>query len=346
MSLMVFGVMAESVTVRVKENSEEGQAYIFRLSTGCFAAMPAHIVEGKGANAGLLLPVLAGGNKREAQGTAPVRPDPELDLAFFRVAGGLALPICGSPENLGHESLDAFLPTIREATLQVRRIGTTVQQIPLTVVKYSQTYIYVRPVRADQYLDTLGKTVSGGAVVDGAGVPLGMITDLEGEDGLGRALRFDVIRRLAYQALQNADLPSVSSSKESGAFQVREWTGVTLDASNPAPAVLRGGIWQVEPVNGVAGLVIVSAEKNRVVSRVLVSRATEGFREPDVLTIRRASREQGDFVLLKVCGTPKGDTRYTFDCAFVPTDLGILLLEFGIAGHPHDRFSIGPINLR
>jgi hypothetical protein len=278
--------------------------------------MPAHVVEGKGTNTGLLLPVLAGGNKREAQGTAPVRPDPELDLAFFRVAGALALPICGSPENLGYESLDAFLPTIREATLQVRRIGTTVQQIPLTVVKYSQTYIYVRPVRTDQYLDTLG-----------------------------RALRFDVIRKLAYQALQNADLPSVSSSKESGAFQVREWTGVTLDASNPAPAVLRGGIWQVEPVNGVAGLVIVSAEK-RAVSQVLVSRASGALREPDVLTIRRASGERGGFVLLKVCGTPAGDTRYAFDCAFVPTDLGILLLEFGIRGHPHDKFSVGPINLR
>jgi hypothetical protein len=314
--------LAETVTATASATSQ-GQAYVFRLAEGCFAATPAHVLARE--DGPLSSPILRARDGREAQGLDPVRPDRELDLAFVRVAGALSAP-CGSPENLGLDLLDHRLRTGGDLTLHVARTGTSAQQIPVRVSRFNKTYLFVAPTGGLR-IDAVMQSMSGGLVAGADGVPFGMLLLVDPDTGLATALRFDLIKALALRALGRT-----GGGRDDAAarrpFTVARWSGETVDAARPPAVVLSGGEWRARPVDRRVALEFHAAAPAKV-SRVTVARSLAGDEEADVMTVWSGQRPGGDWVLLRSCTRRQPGDPSLFDCAFAPTETGALKLEFG-----------------
>jgi hypothetical protein len=332
---------AETVLAR-PDKVTEGQAYVFRLTSGCFAATPVHVIADAAGK--LRVPILMGRQAREGQASDPLQPDPELDLAFVRVTGALASP-CGSVENLGLDNLDSVLPGLKELKLEVARTGAAIQQIPVELVTWNEKAAQIRPARRDQSFDSLMQSMSGGTIVDARGVPIGMLVKVNTDDGVGEAIRFDHVRKLALQRLQESVTTVAAASAAKAEFRVLEWTGVTSDPTHRPADVLNGGTWQVEPVVGRADLTLTSSRQIPL-SSLRVAHGDAGAREADVMSIFMKGPAGGDWTLLQVCKSATGGGPYLFDCPFAQKELSSLRLEFGVRNKSKEPFTVGPIELR
>jgi hypothetical protein len=319
----------------VSEQSH-GQAYVFRMPGGCFAATPAHVVEA--ADGTLASPMLRARDGREGQGTQPLRPDPKFDLVFVNVTGRLASP-CGSAENLGYDRLDHRLQSEKSVTLRVARTRSGIQQIPLRLSKFNQTYLFLASESA-QEVDTLMQSMSGGLVADVEGTPLGVLLSVSDDDGLAQALRFDVVKRLALQSLA---IREESRASAAGArLRLLEWKGETVDANHPPASVLQGGFWRAKPDARQTALVFAIASGNKI-SRISVARPPVPAEEPDLLTVRTAQAPDDEPILMRTCTKVAAPAPTLFDCSIAPTAAGVVRLEFG--QRTGSILTIGPVEV-
>lgn len=314
---------AEVVSAVASEQSH-GQAYTFRLPEGCFAALPAHVValpSGK-----FTAPMLRSRTGREAEGLEPIRPDPTLDLVFVRVAGALAAP-CGSADNLGVDSLEYQLRTESDYRLRVSRGQSSMQQIPLRLVRTNRRFLFFAPA-GGQPVDELMQSMSGGVVLAGE-QPVGMLLSVNVSDGLAEALRFDVIKQIARATLTGKANPASAPGTPRSAFEVAAWEGESVDATAPASAVLKGGAWRVRPVARRATLIL-AAGGVQPVSRIVVARSPSGAdRQPDLLTVWTAVTADGEWVLVRTCSRSTAGDGPLFDCGIAAREAGAVKLEFG-----------------
>ena len=327
---------AEVVSAIASEQSH-GQAWTFRMPAGCFAALPWHVAADA---AGGLSPVLLRSRSgREGQGLDPVRPDPQLDLVFVRVAGALGQP-CGSAANLGVDNLDYKLVEDAAYTLHVTRTRS-LQQIPLRASRNNRTYVRFA-LQSDLSVDEIAQSMSGGVILSGDD-PVGMLLSVDNEDGLLQALRFDVIKRLARSELSHDRRTHAQSKSGSAGFAVASWHGESIDADKPPSAALEDGTWRVRPVGRRVELVLHPREAQPF-SGVQVARAADRAEEPDLLTMWTSGRPGADWVLLKTCARRAQDSGPLFDCRVGAREVGALRLDFARRDDA-PVLSIGPIRV-
>ncbi|MCF4167184.1 hypothetical protein L2U69_16165 [Zavarzinia compransoris] len=276
LAVLLAAVPARAEVVRVESpDGAFGQGWMYVARDGtCRVAMPAHVVPAGGRG-------LAGdGAGRQYELTAPYRPDPETDLALMTVPVPRGT-IC-TPSRLGASDLERRIATLRDAQLvsldTAEKRTMAVELVAATVDAGAGTVLAFRPRNP---ADRFRQGMSGSTILAQDGTMIAMLTDVDPASGIGIALRFDVIRRLAERApaTDAADLPGIAMVIEKGA---------AADPGAPPSLLLEGAAWRGTPVDGRLSLVV-ALETERVVTGLALTATcgTDGVRHI-AASVRRA----------------------------------------------------------
>ena len=234
---LVTATAARADVVRIRSaDGSFGQGWLHVAQDGrCQVAMPAHVVPKSGTG----IAMDATGREYEI-GTA-VHPDPEVDFALMTVPVPRGT-IC-SASRLGSSDLQRRIANLQSAALAYIDAGERrtmpVQLVAAAVDASAGSILAFRPAMAGDHFQ---QGMSGSIILADDGTMIAMLTDVDPDSGIGIALRFDVIRRLAGQA------PPVAGDAPAMAIVVE--TGMTADTAAPPSALARDGIWRVAPVGG------------------------------------------------------------------------------------------------
>ncbi|UHS59191.1 hypothetical protein [Agrobacterium vaccinii] len=185
-----------------------GQGWLFLDASGaCRIATPKHVVER--ADGSLSSPDLLDSVGRLHPTSSPVTAkDEALDLAFLTVRGTIAKDGC-SRDRVRKTPLEPIINSIKQATLEIttptERQSLTVAVRALSRDAEGGKIIALSPSDASA---SFQKGMSGGTVMFN-GRPIAMIFEVDPDEGIGIALRYDVIAA----ELENAQV-SVSQTTD------------------------------------------------------------------------------------------------------------------------------------
>lgn len=315
---------AETVSIRL-DMSPVGQGYVFRLESGCYAATPKHVLELVGSDS-LAQPLMRGRDGREGQGVDPVVPDRTIDLALVRVEGPLSNP-CGTLENLGPRNAEYIIMQSRELDLVFWGSAELAHE-SVTLMRENPPIVVIVPARAKA---RLAKGMSGGAIYDRDGTPVAMLLLVDTSKNVGRALRFDRIRRLSEQMFSAQQISdNARATMRRGKARVVDWIGFTPSAEAGPAQLLEGRPWTVVTSNRRAS-VTVAFPSEQTVSRVRIS-FPSGDRSHMALsswTVLTRMFESDDWLISKSCPlSPLADAN-VIDCQFVPRTALQVKIELG-----------------
>jgi len=183
--------IAETVLLSRGDNSF-GQGWLFLDASGsCRIATPRHVVEREDGS--LSSPDLLDSFGRLYPTNSPViATDETLDLAFLTVRGAIAKEGC-SRDRVRQTPLQPIIDNIKQATLEIttptERQSLTVAFRALSRDAEGGKIIAVSPVDASA---SFQKGMSGGTVMHN-GRPIAMLFEVDPDEGMGVALRYDVI---------------------------------------------------------------------------------------------------------------------------------------------------------
>lgn len=214
-----------------------GLGWLFLDSSGtCRVATPRHVVEGADGN--LSAPDLLDSYNRVHATNAPVAAaDPDLDLAFLSVGGVLSRDGC-SRDRIRATPLQPLIDGMKEAELG---IATPTERQTITVALRAISrdddgggFIAFAPVDAAV---SFQKGMSGGTVTSN-GRPIAMLFEVDTENGIGIALRYDMIAA-QLQKLTTAPESQAATEPPSGSDIVIE-RGRLIDQDAGLSAYLSG----------------------------------------------------------------------------------------------------------
>ena len=190
---MVFAPVASAETVLISRGDDSfGQGWLFLDASGtCRIATPRHVVEREDGS--LSSPdLLDSFGRLHPTGRAVTAVDETLDLAFLTVRGAIARQGC-STDRIRSTPLQPVIDSIKQATLEISTL-TERQSLLVALRAVSRDaeggkIIAVSPLDAST---TFQKGMSGGTVMHN-GRPLAMLFEVDPEQGIGIALRYDII---------------------------------------------------------------------------------------------------------------------------------------------------------
>lgn len=190
-----------------------GQGWLFLDAAGkCRIATPRHVVER--ADGSLSSPdLLDSFGRLHATGSPVIAVDEALDLAFLTVRGAIAKEGC-SRDRLRATPLQPIIDSIKQATLEIttptERQSLTVAFRALSRDEQGGKIIALSPTDASA---SFQKGMSGGTIMHN-GRPIAMLLEVDPDEGMGVALRYDVIA--AELARTTAPAPEVSDRMDEG----------------------------------------------------------------------------------------------------------------------------------
>ncbi|MBY5864273.1 hypothetical protein [Rhizobium leguminosarum] len=185
--------MAAAETVLLARGDDTfGQGWLFLDATGqCRVATPRHVIETSDGK--LSTPDLLDSYGRIHPTHTPLTaPDPELDLAFVSVGGQIAREGC-SRDRVRLTPLQPIIQSIKQAIVEIAT-PTERQSIPVALKAVSRDsegghMIALAPVDPQAPFQ---KGMSGGTVTHN-GRPIAMLFEVDSEEGVGIAMRYDLI---------------------------------------------------------------------------------------------------------------------------------------------------------
>lgn len=302
--VLVAGLPARAEVVRVESpDGAFGQGWMYVARDGtCRVAMPAHVVPAGGRG-------LAGdGAGRQYELTAPYRPDADTDLALMTVPVPRGT-IC-TPSRLGTSDLERRIANLRDAQMvsldAAEKRTMAVEIVAATVDAGAGTVLAFRPRNPS---DHFRQGMSGSTILAPDGTMIAMLTDVDPDSGIGIALRFDVIRRLAERApaTDAADLPGIAMVLEKGA---------AADPGAPPSLLLDGKAWRGTPADGQLSLIVALAAESTVTGLSLKAACGgEGLRRV-AASVRRAP--DNPFSVETPCSLDPSATGSTINCPLPP----------------------------
>lgn len=182
-----------------------GHGWLFLDSAGqCRVATPRHVVEG--ADGALVPPDLIDSYGRTLPTHSPIAAvNAALDLAFLNVGGTLAKNGC-SRDRLRATPLQTILDSLKQAQLDVStRVERQSINVAIRAVVRDDSGGSIIAVSSVDPSVQFQKGMSGGTIMHN-GRPLAMLLEVDSEEGIGVALRYDIIaaelQKLASVALE------------------------------------------------------------------------------------------------------------------------------------------------
>lgn len=192
MALASSGPAAAETVLLTRGDGTFGLGWLFLDSSGdCRVATPRHVIEDADGN--LAAPDLLDSYNRVHATNAPVAAaDPDLDLAFVSVGGALARDGC-SRDRIRATPLQPLIDGMKQAELGIAT-PTERQTIAVALRAISRDddgggFIAFAPLDAAV---SFQKGMSGGTVTYN-GRPIAMLFEVDTENGIGIALRYDMI---------------------------------------------------------------------------------------------------------------------------------------------------------
>lgn len=206
-----------------------GLGWLFLDSSGkCRVATPRHVIED--ADGALSAPdLLDSFNRVHATNTPVAAADPDLDLAFLSVGGVLARDGC-SRDRIRATPLQPLIDGMKEAELGIAT-PTERQTIAVALRAISRDddgggVIAFAPVDAAV---SFQKGMSGGTVTHN-GRPIAMLFEVDTENGIGIALRYDMIAAQLQKLVTGADVEKPADPAQGGDMVIERGRLVAQDA--------------------------------------------------------------------------------------------------------------------
>jgi len=198
---------------------------------------------------GLVAPVAVDRQGREIPTSAPVQPDPNLDLAFLEARPARACPSTG----LGEADVDARMARSPQAFLEIvsLRAAATIALVRRARAMDDEGGRIVVFDRANENT-SLRQGISGGMIVDVGGRPLAIAIETDMQANRARAIRIDVAASLLHARITE-NRPHANSAATMG-LTVQH--GRSIDPlRGPDRITGRDGAgWSVEPARGIVVL--------------------------------------------------------------------------------------------
>ena len=330
---------AQAEHVRLKTGPGTfGQGWLFVDPDGrCRVATPAHVVD-RGATLAEALVIDQRG--REFPAAEALQPDAKLDLAVLRVSGVRPGEPC-TPSRLGLDNLAPSLSRLTEAFLITMEGGELrtirVERRARSVDSGRGTVFAVAPMRPT---DRLSQGMSGSVVMSPDNAPLGMLIEVEPEDNVGIAIRFDAIKR----AVLSGKAPPVVGPDDAVALGVvTVLEGDTVDpAAGPEALVGKGEVWRVRPDGRRVRVLVWLAETQRLNQVVLTVPSDAGTDLPVGMEVATAARADADrFTSAAYCRQTRGADLI---CRFAPRQVRMLRLTLA-APDAASTLAVGALSL-
>lgn len=232
---------ADALPVRLTVGDQFGQGWMFTDHAGiCRIVTAAHVVQRTG---GLVAPAATDANGREFPTSNPVQMDANLDIAVLTARPAGPCPSGGLGEATAAERIEQsaratldFLQRTARGTVHLARRARPID------AQGGGTLVFDRAEGPP-----ISQGMSGGAILDGNGRPLAIITHTDAEENRAHAVRVDIIATLI-----RTRLAQPAQSRE--ANQIAGWAathGSSVDPARGVDQILAGGLgWGVAPQQG------------------------------------------------------------------------------------------------